>query len=164
METHPRANDLLGRAVRGIRHHRGGGPTTSMRATLHSVFVGGPTGIEETGAFVPELNRIERVCALIVRGLFFHELGRALREGYSVRAHLLGAAEMPAEHAAFLAAVAAKMEIERGRAFSDLFEYRFTHDPQNPDFSAWRLDFYQTSRIVSVTKRSIDFPPGSRLY
>lgn len=135
-----------------------------MRATLHSIFVGGPTGVEETGAFLPELNRIERVCALVVRGLFFHELGRALREDYSVRAHLLGAAEVPAEDAAFLAAIAARMEIERGRTFSDLFEYRFTRDPQNPDFSAWRLDFYQTSRIVSVTKPSNDFPPGSRLY
>jgi hypothetical protein len=164
MEGHPAAAELIAKAGRGFKHHRGGGPAPSVLATIHTLFRHTPQGTVETGAFIPELDRIERVCALVTRGLFFEETGRVLPSGYCVVARFIDGTREKAEVRDFLESATALIGVGTGRVFGDYFEYKFITPDDDRNSSAWLLTFYKHNRAICVTNPAHEFHSDVRRY
>lgn len=128
----------------------------SFIADTHRVELRTPSGIY-TGtsfAFDVDLERIFRVVAKIVRGLYFHETGRRLDSGYDVDIHSDDTLrDEPAEildwvRENILNPLANHSPTVIG---GGTFLYRFHITEEDPFVSIWAFTFYQRMAFLGLT-------------
>jgi hypothetical protein len=156
--------EVRDKALRSFAHHRGGGPTKSIIETLRKVELRSPAGlvVGNTGAFTPDIDRLERVCGAIVRGLYRHHAGERLPDTHGVGVYITAAFDpKDKEHQNSVRQLIAIGLGGNRRRLGDVFEYDYRLI--EPGASAWVMEFYGGFPVVAVTISKLTAPPHKPL-
>jgi hypothetical protein len=159
------ARELQAKVMRGFAHHGRGGPTADIVRTMREVELRSPAGlvVGRTGAFEPNINKLERVCSQIVRGLYSFHAGTRLPDSHAVVAYIIAAFtpqdSEQSEAIEQLIAIGLGGNVrELGDVFT--FDYRLIE----PGSSAWVMQFYGGFAAIASTLKRENAPPHMRLW
>ncbi|MXW77787.1 MAG: hypothetical protein F4Z57_02130 [Gemmatimonadetes bacterium] len=124
--------------------------------TVKQVDVQTPAGIYlgKTGAFDVDLDRVTRVVARIVRGLYYHQLGNRLSTETEVEAFAVdGLADLDEDGRKAVATIASPVMTAPEQIVGDqqTFRYQFRAVPEEPEATAWLLTFYDSTKCFAIT-------------
>lgn len=128
----------------------------SILSTLRMVELKTPSGIYlgRELAYDVDLTRLDRVVARTIRGLFFREAQRRIPEDYSVVCYSeSGLRDLPAEVIEELQrTIISPLRSRAPKTIGNLvFSYWVQFVEDDPNVSAWLLEFYQRIRFLGST-------------
>lgn len=151
----PDAADARGRFDCSLKKPDKRGWRRAFYDTVKQVHVRTPAGIYlgKTSAFDVDLDRITRVVARIVRGLYYHQLGNRLSTETEVDVFAVdGLADLDEDGRKALAfaslVMTAPEQLVGGR---QTFWYQFLAVPEEPEATAWFLTFYDSTECLAIT-------------
>lgn len=152
----PDAVDARGRFVRSLKRPDKRGWRRAFYDTVKQVDVQTPAGIYlgKTGAFDVDLDRVTRVVARIVRGLYYHQLGNRLSTETEVEAFAVdGLADLDEDGRKAVATIASPVMTAPEQIVGDqqTFRYQFRAVPEEPEATAWLLTFYDSTKCFAIT-------------
>jgi hypothetical protein len=115
-----------------------------VRKSIRKVDVITPAGIyiETMGALQIDARRFDRVAERIIRGLFFHEKGHRLPEGYTVINQGFQFGAHPVLEALGTFRFSGSRVVGGG-----IFTYSFAYADDDPDSTFWFSQFYGASNL-----------------
>jgi hypothetical protein len=132
---------------RSLERPQAGGLRASFLADTYKVDLVTPAGlyVGRTFTYDVDLQRLFRVAARTVKGLFFHETGRMLGAHYGVRVHsddtLRDAPRADLQELA--QTITLPLAKKQAKAIArGAFAYRFHICEEDPNVSVWALTFY----------------------
>ena len=152
----PDAADARGRFVRSLKRPDKRGWRRAFYDTVKQAHVQTPAGIYlgKTGAFDVDLDRIARVGARIVRGLYYHQFRNPLSTETEVHAFPVdGLADLDEDGRKAVSAFASPVMAAPEQLVGDrqTFRYQFRAVPEEAEATAWLLTFYDSTECLAIT-------------
>lgn len=98
-----------------------------------------------------ERERVDRVTRRIIRGLFFHHTKLPLPQSAEVRVWFPCFGETLAVGDEFLALTRILDRQTPHSVGAGVFAYRYFVDSESPDYSLWRLCFYEKNELIGMS-------------
>jgi len=156
---------LQAKVMRGFARHGRRGPTADVIRTMREVELLSPAGlvVGKTGAFEPNVTKLERVCGQIVRGLYRYHAGERLPESHGVAVYIVSAftpqdSEQRDAIEQLIAIGLGGNVREQGDVFT--FDYRLIE----PGSSAWVMQFYGAFAVIASTLSKTSAPSHIKLW
>jgi len=123
-----------------------------LRDGQRDVVVANPDGSTQSTIAIPfDYKQCSDLFAMIIKGLLWHHFRSPLPGNYIVRLFPLTdyGLRLFKQHILSLS----PDEFEQASLADGAFKYEFTRNPEDPFFSAWVLDFYDSLNMCGVTER-----------
>lgn len=146
---HPEAQKAQEVLIRGLKRPEHGGLLKDLNERIGEVEVWSPEGYLYLGkrpAIEFDVNRIQRVIARVIRGLFFREKGYPVPGKYGVMAQLLPVVKNGLKETVRSTTFEPERVIACGA-----FRYFFQGTPEDSDTTMWVLHFYERLPAVGFT-------------
>jgi hypothetical protein len=166
---HPAVQKLLPSVLRSLQKPKKLRFSQAFLRSIAEVDVNTKAGIYlgQRSAYNVDLTRLDRVAARIAKGLFYHERGSRLPNGYEMIAYNeSGMAHVSKEismniQRRILVPLSSSPERVIG---PDIFSYRFRLVESDPNLSAWLLTFFKAVAFIclSVTKEIAAMRPPNK--
>jgi hypothetical protein len=158
-------DEVRSRVHRGFARHRGGGPTKDIVKTMREIELRSPAGlfVGRSATFDPNLEKLERVCAQIVRGLYKIYSGQRVPITHGLGTYILGAITPQTDEQR--ESINQLLQLSAGgndHRLGDVF--RFDYQLMEGGSSAWYLEFYESFTSIAVTIKKTEVPPTRRLW
>ncbi len=150
--SNPSARELQSKVIRGFARHGRGGPTADIVGTMREVELRSAAGlfVGTTGAFDPNIDKLEHVCSQIVRGLYWSHAGTRLPETHGVGAYIVAAfTPKNAEQRESIEQLIALGLGGNTRELGDVF--KFDYRLMGAGSSAWVMQFYEGFVAIAAT-------------
>ena len=149
--------EIQAKVIRSFARHRQTGPTGDIVKSMREIDLMSPAGVYlgRTGAFDPNMDRLDHVCGQIVRRLYWVHAHTRLPDTHGVGVYVAAAftpkSQEQYENVARLFAIA---QAGGNLSYGDVFSY--DHRLERDGLSAWSLNFYGAFPVVAVTIRKTD--------
>ena len=150
----PAARQVLRNVFNSLRRSKARGLRISTLNSLGEAELVTPSGlfIQKVGTIKIDPNRIERVVARIVKGLFYHEREHRLPDDYMCGVFWeRGMRGLPEEMNEIISIV---LQQKASIIVKEVFQYQVAFVGKNLNYSAWILTFYGAVRFLCMTLTS----------
>lgn len=140
LEDNPEAERVIDELMRSLGGRKGRGFIGLLASSIEKVDVWSPQGsiyLGKKDAFRIDRKRIAAVLTRIIRGLYFHEIGKPVPANYQVFAEL-----QPQVNPKLRETVASISFTSPKVVGEGVFEYFFQRVDEDPDSALWVLHFY----------------------
>jgi hypothetical protein len=164
-EANESARQLLTKFIRGFARHKRSGPTADIISTLRETEIRSPAGLilGTTGAFAPNIDKLERVCGQIVRGLYWSITKTRLPDSHGVAVHIVAAfTPRDTEHRELIERLIESGMGGNPRQLGDVFA--FDHRLIEPGTSAWVMQLYGGFAAAASTLKKSDVLPHRQFW